>query len=206
MVADDHPVFRMGICNLISTALPGVQLLEAHSMDEVSRQIEAAGQPSILVLDYVFPGLDPQSTLGQLRQLAPRTSIIVISMLDDEKAIEQIMDQGADAFVSKSIPAEDMLAAILAVRAGEFVVKRADSAQPSAMYRLLPSTLDFSARQQEILRLVCEGKTNKEIARLLDLSPFTVRNHLSRIMQAVGVSKRSELVSVPNIQAECTPI
>lgn len=201
-VADDHPVFRMGLCNLIATALPQACLVEAHAMDDVMRKLEDFGQPSLLVLDYVFPGLDTNSTLGELRQLAPRTSIIVISMLDDAKTIEQIIDQGADAFISKSIPAEEMLSAILAVRAGEFVVRKSDAVTPTAMYRPLPTAIDFSLRQREILRLVCEGKTNKEIGRLLELSPFTVRNHLSRIMQMVGVSKRSELVAIPGVLGE----
>lgn len=196
LVADDHPVFRMGLCNLLATALPKAKLVEAHSIDDVIEKIERFGQPRLLVLDYVFPGLDPKTTLGQLRQLAPRTSIVVISMLDEERTIEQIIEQGADAFISKSIPAEAMLEAIMCVRRGEFVVRRADIAENGGRFRILPGTVDYSSRQREILDLVCEGKTNKEIARVLDLSPFTVRNHLSRIMQTVGVSKRSELLAL----------
>lgn len=202
LVADDHPVFRMGLCNLLATALPGAQLVEANSKDDVIEKIARYGPPSLLVLDFVFPGLDPQTTLGELRQLAPRTSIIVISMLDNDKTIEQIIDQGADAFVSKSIPAEEMLAAILAVLRGEFVVRRAALGQTGGSFRILPTAPEYSARQREILDLLCQGKTNKEIARALDLSPFTVRNHLSRIMQSVGVSNRTELLTMHSTQSE----
>lgn len=196
LVADDHPVFRMGLCNLLSTALPQAELVEAHSVDEVIERIEHHGQPSLLVLDFVFPGLDPRTTINELRQLAPRTSIVVISMLDDEKAIGRIVDQGADAFISKSIPAQDMLAAIMEVRRGEFVVRRSKPSQEVGNFRILSNSVEFSVRQKEILKLLSEGRTNKEIARALDLSPFTVRNHLSRIMQAMGVSKRSDLVAL----------
>lgn len=205
LIADDHPVFRVGLCNLIATALPKARLIEAHSTDEVIDSIKQFGQPSLLVLDYVFPGLDPNSTLGTLRQLAPRTSIIVISMLEDEKIVELIIDQGADSFISKSIPADEMLAALMAVRAGEFVVKRGECAQPSGNFRVLPLNTEFSARQNQIMDLLRQGKTNKQIARELDLSPFTVRNHLSRIMQALGVSKRSEILSIVGDAGRAAP-
>jgi DNA-binding NarL/FixJ family response regulator len=195
IIADDHPVFRDGMCRLVGAALPGAHLFEAGTMPEVMEAIDTHGAPDLFMLDLLFPGMNPRETLPNLRQQCRKSSIIIVSMLDDEAAIERVMSCGADGYIVKSIPAPEMLAAVMAVRSGEFVIARQSMA---ALTDHVPGPTDFidlTPRQRDILSLISQGQSNKAIARKLDLSPFTVRNHVSVLFRMLKVKTRLELTA-----------
>lgn len=190
IVADDHPLFREAMVRTVCRVLPGACVAEAGSLDEVL-QIASVGEAlDTLILDLRFPGLDSVSRLAQLKRQLSRTTLIVVSMVDDPVIIDQVMACGVDGFIGKSLSAEQMGAAILAVRAGEVLVRYLPSG-------LLPianadaGTEHLTQRQQDVLRLIAQGKTNKEIAKALDISPFTVRIHVSSLLKALNVSSRT---------------
>ncbi|WP_103734956.1 response regulator transcription factor [Pseudomonas sp. GZJR-8] len=185
IIADDHPMFREGMARTVRRLLPDAQVQEAGDLATVNALLCEPNEVDTLILDLRFPGLTCISQLAELRQQLRRTTLIVVSMVDDPALIEQVMALGADGFIGKNIAPDDIGQALLAIRNGEVLVKFA----PSGLLPLDTHTL--TTRQQEVLRLIAQGKTNKEIAKALDISPFTVRIHVSSLLRSLNVPSRA---------------
>lgn len=185
IIADDHPMFREGMARTVQRLLPDAVVQEAGDLATVTALLCEAGEVDTLILDLRFPGLTCISQLAELRQQLRRTTLIVVSMVDDPALIEHVMALGADGFIGKNIAPDEIGQALLAIRDGEVLVKFA----PSGLLPLDTHTL--TTRQQEVLRLIAQGKTNKEIAKALDISPFTVRIHVSSLLRTLDVPSRA---------------
>ena len=185
IIADDHPMFREAMLRTVQRILPDALMQEAGDLETVLALIREGGEVDTLILDLRFPGLTCISQLADLRQQLRRTTLIVVSMVDDATLIEQVMALGADGFIGKNIAPDEIGQALLAIRDGEVLVKFA----PSGLLPLDTHTL--TTRQQEVLRLIAQGKTNKEIAKALDISPFTVRIHVSSLLRTLDVPSRA---------------
>ncbi|MEE4104687.1 response regulator [Pseudomonas viridiflava] len=190
IVADDHPLFREGMLRTVERLVPDAVIEQAGNLDEVLELARSGDEIDTLVLDLRFPGLVSMQTIGELRKEFKRTSIIVVSMVDDMDTISEVMAQGADGFIGKNIDPLDIAEAFIAIRNGDVVVKYKpegsilDDVEMSALSHL-------TCRQKEVLGLVASGKTNKEIAKELGISPFTVRIHVSSLLKTLGVPTRS---------------
>ena len=185
IIADDHPMFREGMARTVQRLLPDAQVQEAGDLATVNTLLREAGEVDTLILDLRFPGLTCISQLAEMRQQLRRTTLVVVSMVDDPALIEQVMALGVDGFIGKNIAPDEIGQALLAIREGEVLVKFA----PSGLLPLDTHTL--TPRQQEVLRLIAQGKTNKEIAKALDISPFTVRIHVSSLLRSLKVPSRA---------------
>jgi DNA-binding NarL/FixJ family response regulator len=190
IVADDHPVFRDGMRRIVQRLCPTAVVEEAATFDEVLVLARTGEAPETFILDLMFPGMQPERSIGELRQEFKRASIIIVSMVDSRKLIKTVMEAGADGFVGKAVPPHEISLAIEAIRNGEFVIKCSPEGivAPPDDTTLLSS---LTPRQREVLRLIAEGRSNKEIARELDISPFTVRIHVSALLRALGVDSRA---------------
>lgn len=184
VVADDHPVFRDAMRRIVQRLYPLAEVTEAASFDEV-----LAASADTFVLDLLFPGFCPRSSIRTLRERFMGATVIIVSMVDDQDAIDEVMAAGADGFIGKAVPAQQMSEALSAICAGEMLVLQ--SAQDGARPARDAPTLQLTTRQREVLRHLASGKTNKEIARDLGISPFTVRIHVSALLRVLGVETRA---------------
>jgi len=185
IIADDHPLFREAMMRTVQRLLPAALVEQAGDFDQVQAMLNSGAEFDTLILDLRFPGLTCLNRLGELRQQLRRTTLIVMSMVDDPALIEKIMALGVDGFIGKNIATDEIGKAILAIRQGEVLVKFA----PSGLLPLETNVL--TPRQQDVLRLIAEGKTNKEIAKALEISPFTVRIHVSSLLRSLNVKSRA---------------
>jgi two-component system, NarL family, response regulator NreC len=194
VIADDHTVVRQGLRMLID-AEPAMQVIaEAGTLPEAER-LTRAHRPAVLVLDLNMHGESGLEAIPRLRETAPDTAIVVLTMQDDPGFARQALQTGALGFVLKEAADEELLEAIRLAASGQNYLNprlgaklAAQPAQPATP----PDNL--SDRETEVLRLIALGHTNTEIAQQLFLSTRTVETHRAHIQQKLRRTSRAELV------------
>lgn len=212
LLIDDHPLFRDGLSLLIQHRLDlaehGVaEVLEAGSLREALAALDQHPDVGLVLLDLGLADRQGLNTLTEWRDLAPHLPVVVLSADDRPGTIVAAIDQGASGFIPKTVEAGVMQEALHRVLSGgvylpplptDAVAATDDSAQDDESSRDETSgpesTLGLSGRQLDVLRLLVEGKPNKEICRMLSLSESTVKTHLSAIFRKLKVSSRTQAV------------
>jgi DNA-binding NarL/FixJ family response regulator len=194
IIGDDHPMFRTGLRQIIAEIDPDAQVAEAGDFETVISLAEAGYHPSMFLLDLGFPGMDVAKAIPQLRRRYPLASIVIISMADDRASIDRVMTAGADGFISKASEPVTMKAGIVAVQQGEFVTIGSERGLTGGgLGRQFPG---LTPRQIDVLLFLSVGQSNKEIARSLNISPLTVRLHVSGLLRELGVASRTAAASL----------
>ena len=182
IIADDHPLFREGLRRIIQRVITA-SLVEVTDTDSLLLEAQKNEAPIMMLLDLVFPGFKGAETVADLRKAYPGSALVVISMTDDKTVADEMIAAGANGFISKSVSADEIMLSINKVVEGEIVVCL--DGDDTIGQNNLPQ------RHIDVLVGLGQGKTNKEIARELGISPFTVRAHISAVFKSLGVSTRS---------------
>lgn len=191
LIVDDHPIVRLGL-----TALLGVQddveiVGTAEGGREAMELLEKVSV-DVILLDLRMPGFSGIQTLEKLQTVAPNARTIILSSFECDEEIYAAVKAGAQGYLHKEAPAEEIVRAIRSIRGGH-------QAFPHRITERLSSdrmTAGLSRRERQVLELVSKGLTNKEVANTLQISQFTVRNHLNHITEKLDVSDRTEAIFI----------
>jgi DNA-binding NarL/FixJ family response regulator len=190
IVADDHPLFREGLRRVVQRLYPLAEIHEAACYQDVISIARDGRAPDIFILDILFPNFDPRTSVRELRREFVHSTIIIVSMIEEAAVIRTVMMAGASGFIGKSVPAMEIAAAIESIQNGELVLLQA----PGTIERPRSASSELTSltpRQREVFSLLAQGMSNKEIAKHLEISPFTARVHVSALLRQLGVSNRS---------------
>jgi DNA-binding NarL/FixJ family response regulator len=190
LLADDHALVRRGFRRLLEDDPEIVVVGEASDGDEAVR-LAAELKPLVVVMDCAMPRSNGLAATRRILSDAPDTAIVMLSMHAEETFIRQALDAGARGYLLKNALDLDLAAAVKAAAAGETVL---DPTLPSRDTLKGERGSALTTRELEVLQLICEGLSNREIAARLDLSANTIAVHRANIMQALGVHKAAELV------------
>jgi DNA-binding NarL/FixJ family response regulator len=201
LLVDDHPLLRGGMRILLRTLDAGLDMDEASNCAQALELMDGRSYDLVL-LDLNMPGLNGLDALAALRDAAPGTPLVVLSGESEPRVVRAAIEGGAMGFIPKSSTPEVLIQALRLVLAHgvylpPLVLEAASAAASSvpALPRIASTALPgLTPRQMEVLRCVIRGKSNKVIARELDLSEGTVKAHLSSVYQALGAHSRTEAV------------
>lgn len=188
---EDHPVFREGLSTIIASQ-QDLQLV-AQAVNAVEAMVEfRRHRPDITLMDLRLPGTNGTDTLIAIRGEFPQARIIMLTTSDSDGEIQRAFRAGASAYVLKSMPKNELLEVIRAVHAGRKHVS------PEVAARLVEhlGEEDLTARELEVLQLICDGYRNKQIAGQLAIAETTVNFHIKNIVDKLGARDRTQAVMI----------
>jgi len=198
LIVDDHEVVRLGLRTLLSDE-PDLEIVaEAGSADEALRKV-AVEKPDIAIVDIQLPGRSGIEVCKEIRQNYPSTKVVILTSHAGESFLEQAMRAGASGYVLKQVGNEELIHAIRAAFRGDMGLDSRTASSVVSRYLEMEKTVDQSAfkdlslREREVLTLVAEGDSNKEIGVKLNLTEITVRNYVSNILNKLQLRNRIEL-------------
>ncbi|HHN67987.1 MAG TPA: response regulator transcription factor [Thermopetrobacter sp.] len=197
VIADDHPLFRAALKQILASDLPEVTFVEAGSMDGVISAIGRETHPDLILLDLKMPGVQGFSGLAWLRAQYPEIPVVIVSASEEPAIIRRAMALGASGFIRKSAPAEVMQQALRAVLNGELAVPEdvpLDAGEDDETGEIAQRLAALTPQQMRVLMLLREGLLNKQIAYELGVSEATIKAHVSAILQKLKVESRTQAV------------
>lgn len=202
LVVDDHTLFRRGVIALLAIDSRFVVVAEAGDAGEAYRRA-AETQPDIILLDNHLPGVNGVDALAGLREAAPQARVLMLTISEDERDLAAALRGGACGYLLKTVDSDGMAAAIVRTAAGESSISPEMTGKLVTAFQSLQSGAkvdgiapdqdpirSLSAREDEILGHIARGKTNKEIARALNIAEATVKIHVQHILRKLKLSSR----------------
>jgi two-component system response regulator NreC len=200
LIADDHGIVRTGL-KLLFEQIPDIEVAGEAADGREAVRLAHELKPDIVVMDIGMPLLNGLDAASEIVHHQPRTGVIILSMHADESYIIRALDAGAKGYLLKDKADEDIERAIRAVAAGRTFFSPSIAHALSEDYirlmrerRVQDSYELLTEREREVLQLLAEGKSNKETAAVLRLSPYTVETHRTNLMQKLGLHNTAEIV------------
>ncbi|PYV46488.1 MAG: DNA-binding response regulator [Acidobacteria bacterium] len=190
LLVDDHSLVRRGFRRMLEDEADINVVGEAADGEEAINLVRSLA-PRVIVMDCALPGINGLQATRKILQMAPDTLVLMLSMHTEETWVRQALDAGARGYVLKNAMDLELGSAIRRIVNGETVLDGQISMQESLKGE---RNSGLTRREVEILQLICDGKSNKEIAAQLELSANTVAVHRANIMDALGIHKTAELV------------
>ncbi|MBC7938437.1 MAG: response regulator transcription factor [Chitinophagaceae bacterium] len=191
LIADDHPIVRMGLASMVA-ARAELELVGQAESGEAAVQQYLQLQPDVVLMDLRMPGVDGVAAIKAIRARDPAARIIILTTFDGEEDIYRGLRAGAKAYLLKDAPHDQIIDCIQAVMRGQHVL-------PAPVALKLAGRLEgeeLSRRELEVLRQMATGKSNKEIARITNITEGTVKFHVTAVMAKLGAKSRTEAVAV----------
>jgi DNA-binding NarL/FixJ family response regulator len=200
LLVDDQALFREGLRTLLSVH-PGLEVVGEAANGEEAVQLAASLHPSVILMDLQMPVLDGAAATRRIRASHPQCRVIVLTTFDDDERVFEGLRAGAVGYLLKDAPSEKLVEAIRAAARGESFLQPSVAAKvvteftrlaekPSARHESLIEPL--SDRELDVLRLIADGASNKEIAAQLVIAEGTVKNHITNILGKLGVRDRTQ--------------
>jgi len=191
LLVDDHALLRTGVANIIN------QELDLHVVAEAANGAEGVTaflqfRPDVTLLDLRMPVMEGVEAVRQIRGIDPQAKVIVLTTYDADEDIARALQAGAKAYVLKDISADALVTCIHDVLAGKTYLAPAAAAKLAERV----TRVQLTPRELAALRLMADGKANKEIATELGISERTVKTHLGHLFEKLGVTSRTEAVKV----------
>jgi DNA-binding NarL/FixJ family response regulator len=200
LLADDHIVIRKGL-RLLLQSQPGFEVIAEASDGRETVAMAEQHQPDVIVLDVAMPTLNGIEAARQISARLPQTAIVFLSMHSDESYVLKALKSGAKAYLLKDSAEYDLINAIRAVNEGKAFFSPAISRMMMEEYmrqmqdREIEDSYELlTTREREVLQLLAEGKANKEVASILNLSLYTVETHRGNIMEKLNLHSGAELI------------
>lgn len=190
LLVDDHSLVRRGFRRMLEDE-PDISVVGEAADGEEAVKLARSLKPRVIVMDCALPGINGLQATRKILETAPETQVLMLSMHTEETWVRQALDAGARGYVLKNAMDLELGSAIRRIVNGETVLDAQLEKQESLKGE---RSSGLTPREVEILQLICDGKSNKEIAAQLDLSANTVAVHRANIMDALGIHKTAELV------------
>jgi DNA-binding NarL/FixJ family response regulator len=197
LIADDHEIVRAGLRALVASRTGWSVCGEAATGREAVAKAEAYG-PDIVVMDIVMPDLNGLEATRKIRKMLPKTHVVVLSLHYSDELLREVLDTGARSYILKTDASRDLITAIEALARNRTFFTSAARAMvdrfchPRAPAPLMRTLL--SGREREVVQLLAEGSSSKEVARALGISVKTAETHRANIMRKLEIHSVSELV------------
>lgn len=196
VLADDHILVRAGVCKLLES-MPAFQVVGQADNGRQVLELAEQLQPDLVLMDLSMPGLTGLEATARLRKAWPKIRVVILSMHQNEEYVRQALRNGAVAYLLKDAAPQELEQALHAVLRGETYLSPAIAKNISATQTPLQAnapTAQLTPRQIEVLRMVAQGFSSKEIARALDLSIKTVDTHRTSLMKQLDIHEVTGLV------------
>ena len=198
VIADDHTIFRSGL-NMLLSSEPDINVVgEAQDGSEAVDLVRQL-KPAVVLMDIGMPGMSGFDATVKIKEFAPETRILVLTMHRSDEYFFRMLEAGASGYILKGAETEELINAVRTVANGETflyptMAKRLVEKFLQNTPGFMEDTSRLSPREREILKLIAEGYTNKKIADILFISPSTVHSHRTNLMQKLNLQTRHELV------------
>lgn len=198
LIADDHPLFRIGTRALLSS-VPEFEVVGEASTGEEAIARDAELNPDVILMDIQMPGMNGIEATRRILSARPNTGIIVVTMFEDGDYLFAAMRAGARGYVLKEAEQDEILKVIRAVASGDAhfgpkIAKRLARFFSVPIQTVSVAFPELTTREAEVLDLIAQGRSNSEISKRLFVSPKTVRNHISNIFTKLQVADRAQAI------------
>ncbi|MDD5028094.1 MAG: response regulator transcription factor [Rhodoferax sp.] len=191
LVVDDHALVREGLSQVLQglDAQHHTEVLQAADCTQAFELAQTHPDLDLVLLDYHLPDMDGLTALGVLGQRHPELPVVILSGSANPSIMQRLMEQGAAGFITKSGLSSDLLDSLRRVLKGEVVVPKEFAPRPAGAGLTCAAPV-FTQRQQEVLKLIQRGYSNREIGDKLNLAEETIKSHVTLILRILGVSSR----------------
>jgi DNA-binding NarL/FixJ family response regulator len=195
LIVDDHPIVRDGIAAVLNAEADITTVGAVDSAEALFSDVERE-RPDVVLLDLALPGMGGVEAIARLARVAPEVRVVVFSAHDDEDAIVAAVRAGARGYVVKGAPGAEIVRAVREVTGGNSYFRGVAADAVAAELRRPRASNGLTPREREVIRLVGEGLSNKQIASRLGITERTAKFHVRQIMSKLGAENRAQAVAL----------